>query len=61
MFGYGFEWRWLSTPGPFAGALDGVPSEFGPTGVATMMKRCQVPLLSPSDSRLEMLRNHSVG
>ncbi len=47
-------------PGPSAGALDGVPSEFGPTGVATMMKRCQVPFESPSESRLEMLRNQSV-
>src|SRR5204863_9736683 len=57
VFGYGFEWRWFSVVGPFAGALDGPPSLFGPCGVATMMKRCHVPFLSPSDRWLAMLRN----
>ena len=46
--------------GPLAGADAGPPSLFGPCGVATMMKRCQVPLRSPSLSSDETLRNHSV-
>ena len=46
--------------GPLAGADDGPPSLFGPCGVAMMMKRCQVPLTSPSLSSDETLRNHSV-
>ena len=62
VFGYGFECRWLSArSGPLAGALDGPPSLFGPCGVAMMMKRCQVPFLSPSDSRLPVLRKKSTG
>ena len=60
VFGYGFACRWLSVVGPLAGPLDGPPSVFGPCGVAMMMKRCQVPFSSPSDSRLAMLRNQSV-
>ena len=39
---------------------DGRRVHAGPCGAATMMKRCQVPFASPSDSRLAMLRNHSV-
>src|SRR3954454_3032289 len=58
VFGYGFECRKFG-PGPLAGALAGPPSLLGPFGAATTMKRCHVPLLSPSLSRLETLRNHS--
>jgi hypothetical protein len=60
VFGYGLEWRWLSSVGPSAGALEGPPSLFGPCGVAMMMKRYQVPLRSPSLSSEATLRNHSV-
>jgi hypothetical protein len=60
VFGYGLVWTWLSSLGPLAGAEAGPPSLFGPCGVVTMMKRCQVPLRSPSLSSEEMLRNHSV-
>ncbi len=45
---------------PAAGLADGPPSLFGPCGVAMMMKRWPVPLLSPCESRLETLRNHRV-
>jgi hypothetical protein len=38
----------LSTLGPLAGADAGVPSLLGPWGVVMMMKRCQVPLRSPT-------------
>jgi hypothetical protein len=60
VFGYGLVCKWFSTVGPLAGLAACVPSEFGPFGVATMMKRCQVPLASPSESSEETLRNHSV-
>ena len=60
VFGYGLVCRWLDSVGPLAGADDGPPSLLGPCGVVTMMKRCQVPLRSPSLSSEEMLRNHSV-
>ena len=53
-------WTWLSAPGPFAGAEEGPPSLFGPCGVAMMMKRCHVPLASPSLRSEAMLRNHRV-
>ena len=42
------------------GADDVPPSLLGPCGVAMMMKRWLVPLASPTLSRLETLRNHSV-
>jgi hypothetical protein len=57
--GYGFVWRWLDSSGPFAGALDGLPSLFGPCGVGMMMKRCHVPVVSPSLRREAALRNSS--
>ena len=48
-----------------AGAAEGPPSPFGAgppsgaTGVVITMKRSQVPMLSPSLSRLDALRKNS--
>ena len=41
-------------------ADEGPPSLLGPCGVAMMMNRWLVPLASPTLSRLDTLRNHSV-
>ena len=61
VFGYGLACRKFEGSGPpLAGASDGPPSLFGPAGAETMMNRCHVPLLSPSESRLAMLRKNSV-
>ena len=53
-------WTWFWRVGPFAGAADGPPSPFGPSGRSTMMKRWKVPFESPSESRLAALRKKSV-
>ena len=59
VFGYGLTCRWLASVGPLAGALEMTCSELGPSGSATMMNRCQVPLASPSESSEATLRKNS--
>ena len=43
----------VSSPGPFAGALDGLPSLFGPCGVGDDDEALAVPFCRRSESRLD--------
>ena len=70
VFGYGFECRWFSTPGPLAGPLDGpislLSDSYGIGGtslrgvVGMIVKRCQFPFASPWESTLDAFRKNSV-
>ena len=61
VFGYGLVCRWFVVASArWPARTTGRPRCSGPAASATMMKRCQVPLRSPSLSSEETLRNHSV-